>query len=696
MSKFLRVIVLILIAGVIAPVSTANADPDTANNVTVNVGSNAGTLNSGSCKGPVIRGYCSDFMECDSIGNTILKVNFNGAEPGDVYWKAGNPYCAWNDATTVHNIAPCLKYFQVYRFYGDTVDPTQSITSSKVYLTQQCQNLSTNNISTPFKLRMFTPNPWDTGQEIEVGTPWNYKNLTITNDSYDIKSGPFTVYASDECSTIAATRVYDPKCRLTTGPSKKINSDDKSCLSIAYNTSNEFNASLRDSSPVSYQGKNTTIGKALKDIIFSIVSQSYVSRTNMETMSVNSLAWLPFTAGYDDATKPITAAEQITSVDTKYNCSSAVQYIPVTIDTQSTKSTVVGACIVGVGDNVHSFKNSNSTKFGFAHYGSEVYSTGKNKNGALALNRFLPTTLTSQSVDTGVPSQLISSTQSHTSEYLASLASTIGNGSIHPYLDAKNGGTSLTASVLNNASTSTYSEKNASFAKNVKCFSQTFIPQLLNVAPTKVCPDGTVVPANSKCPIKCPDGTIVDSLDQCEKTIPTVNCTSPCIGVTLNTPAQFVVGGSMRPQIVKATATYNLANNCGHDACRSNGNISVTLSANSTGKYTKCSSGAGGNGCSYFYEVTGSGTNSNQLTFKFFSATNPNEVIKITSSVLGHYDYMDLIPQPDHAETRGSGSTAYTVMVPTPPIERWTNNVPLTTSSQNKVAGVPVIGSIGG
>jgi len=38
MSKLLRVIVLILIAGIIAPASTANADVDTANNVTVNVG----------------------------------------------------------------------------------------------------------------------------------------------------------------------------------------------------------------------------------------------------------------------------------------------------------------------------------------------------------------------------------------------------------------------------------------------------------------------------------------------------------------------------------------------------------------------------------------------------------------------------------------------------------------------------------
>lgn len=89
MSKLLRVIVLILIAGVIAPASTANADVDTANNVTVNVGNESGNTNGGKCKGPVINGYCSDFMECDSIGNTILKVNFNGAEPGDIYWKAG-------------------------------------------------------------------------------------------------------------------------------------------------------------------------------------------------------------------------------------------------------------------------------------------------------------------------------------------------------------------------------------------------------------------------------------------------------------------------------------------------------------------------------------------------------------------------------------------------------------------------------
>lgn len=708
-----------------APNFKSYADPTIANNISsskdtqAGVSSAGGSSLSGSCTTKT--GYCNGFFHCNIFGEMELDVAAYGAKVGDVYWTEGNAMCNpkynynFPGVLTTHlDLAPCIKYFDVYRFYGTPTDPTESVYNSKVYLPQQCQNIRVGTSTTAnFNLRLFTTNAWDdVTNQPSVGTPWNFYSKTISYDEFNKNSGSYKVTASEQCPTgIISSTNYNSSCRLTTGESSYLtNVSKKSCQNVQVNNSISFNSALNDKTKIMRNNQSTTLGDAVRDIIYSTLNS--VQMKTLQKNTRNSQSWLELGRDYG-------SPQDIRNVDPNFNCSNVLQFIPVTKDkniSPDKAQRVVGTCIVGVGDFVHSFYTSRSkTSLGFAHYGPTIAKPTSAKVGTLAADRYLQTSLLG--TEDATPDGYKSGTANYRAKYLAALESTIKSKEIYPKLSEAIFGQEAKTWVQYFNGTSTPDSraykltvdndaKFTSFSENVKCYSQELKPELisLNLCPDGItpmpdngvctCPDGSAIPANGVCPV-CPDGSAIPANGACPSEVPTANCDSPCITVNLNMPAKFVTGGSLRPQTVKATANYKLTNNCGHDACRANGDIKVTLKAYSNGKYIECPDEVQSKGCSFTYAVTGSGINGNQLTFKFYSGTNPGEKIKIVASVLGHYDYMDLIPQPDHQEIRGSGSDTYVVWVPTPPIPKWTYNVPLSTSAQNNINGVPVISSVG-
>lgn len=707
-SLVLLLSVVVVSPGKAEPTSAMTYGSNTANDQKVSVNGTATRALGGGCaKGVDENGYCKGNLECNTLGETVFSIDFWGGRKGDVYWSKGNPNCIGKTINGVliggpkpvkihrdiSKLAQCLKYIKVYRFYGDTNNPTKAITESEITPTQQCQNVPQTN----FNLRLFNPNPWDYSSSVPVGTPWNYKNKTFT-DNYNLEAEPFITYASEDCIAGLSSSTRYNGCRLLSGPAKKITAS--SCLDVKANSASSLEAKLSDNTKINFEGRETTVGLATKSVIFSIVQSllSVNTSAKFNDKTVNSLAWLPY------QNQIPTSPQSINQIESEYNCSSAIQYIPVEMSNSANSvSRVVGTCIVGVGDVVHLFQQGNGD-YSFAHYGEAVFSSN-GVNGVFHPDRYIKTrmNITGKEMITSPNSKkLISSyTTSYNSKYKEALRESIENSEIlgeYPVAKLeqyKDVNLSIARSL---ASGSTSGEgKFQSFSGLVSCYSQVLNPALLNAITTPtLCPDGSVMPADGVCK-RCPDGSIMTSDGVCpDNTEPTANCDSPCIEITLNTPSQFAVGGSLRPQSVKAVAKYNLSNNCGHDACVATSDIEVNLQVSSSGRFTKCSTTSQENGCSYFVEVFDKSPYKSNLRFKFYSATNPGEVIKIKATGVGEYKYMDLIPQPDHQECVGFGSERYCVMVPTPPIERWSTPQKLTTSSQNKSKGVPVIGSKSG
>ena len=676
---------ILLIPFLVVPSQRAYADSHSSSvqGTLISTG-NSGTVTSYCTLGK--DGLCSNFKyHCEADGTAIMDSVVGGyGKIGSVLWTSSAPGCKkgiFKDAkyTSKDHLVECLSYYQIYRFYGKQSNFDQFISSSKVTPVNDCQNEDQTGINTT-SARLANPNPTD-GATMELGTPWNNLNVPVARITNKEKTENLIAVASDACGS-SASRAKQGSCQITTGKPTKLPGNEETCSSLYIPAADSVKSYLNSTAKVQVDGKLVVLGEAVKSRIFGLISP-YLDDNTYATSNVLTSGWLPYNTLTGKNTLPA-AASDITALGNSLNCSSLLQYIPTLQPTALVEDkNNFTTCIVAVGTLADKYIAEGDLYF--QHHGPVILS------GNYVQERYMGTTWKTN--------DMIG--QNSLTSYTAIKASDIVNGSSRfaEYLTTRdvNGNVDpekiTNDQSLNAATKGSDEDKLNSFKKFAKCYRVTMNTSIFTI-PTEVqkviCPDGTEKPAGGTCPVT--------------PLTPSACTGNPCININLNTPKQFVVGGTLRPQKVTATATYSNIDKCGHFICRASSNaasnITLNLSSKASGGYTACnlptSNPKSPAGCSYTQVVTNSkGNNKATIDYQFFSAANPGEKITITATAAGFYDYADQVQDPCIDTSVMRGSVLTTVCVFPPKRTVWTYNAPVSNFAQSPTGSSTVIGTVG-
>jgi hypothetical protein len=677
---------ILLIPFLVTPSQQAYADSHSSSvQGTLTSDGNSGTITSYCTLGS--NGLCSNFKyHCEADGTAIMDSVVGGyGKVGSVLWTGSAPGCKkgifkTSKYASKDHLVECLSYYQVYRFYGKQSNFDQFISSSKVTPVNDCQNEDQTGINTT-SARLANPNPTDAAT-MELGTPWNNLNVPVARITNKEKTENLIAVASDACKS-STIRAKNGTCQITTGKPTKLPNNEESCSSLYIPAADSVKSYVNSTAKVQVDGKLVVLGEAVKSRIFALIAP-YLDDSTYSSSNVLTSGWLPYNTLTGVNTLP-SAASDITALGNSLNCSSLLQYIPTLQPTALVEDkNNFTTCIVAVGTLADKYVADGDLYF--QHHGPEILS------GNYVQERYMGTTWDTNSMIG----------QNSLTSYSPIKASDIVNGSSRfaDYLTTRdiNGNVnpdSITnEQSLNAATKGSDADKLNSFKKFAKCYRVTMNTSVFTMVTEPVqkiiCPDGTEKPAGGTCPVT--------------PLTPSACTGNPCININLNTPKQFVVGGSLRPQKVTATATYSNIDKCGHYICRASSNaasnITLNLSSKASGGYTACnlpiSNPKSPAGCSYTQVVTNSnGNNKATVDYQFFSAANPGEKITITATAAGFYDYADQVQDPciDRSVMRGSVLTTVCVFPPLRTV--WTYNAPVSNFAQSPTGSSTVIGTVG-
>jgi hypothetical protein len=646
-------------------------------------------------------GLCSNFKyHCEEDGTAIMDSVVGGyGKVGSVLWTGSAPGCRKGiftkaKYTSSDHLVECLSYYQIYRFYGKQSSFDQFISSSKVTPVNDCQNADTLGVNST-KARLANPNPSD-GATMELGTPWNNLNIPVARITNKVKTENLISVASDSCGK-DSKKAKDGGCAITTGKPTKLPGNEESCSSLYIPAADSVRSYINSPAKVQLDGKLVVLGDAVKNRIFGLI-EPYLDDNTYSSANKLTSGWLPYSTLTGPNALPA-APSDIKALGNNLDCSSLLQYIPTLQPTALVEDkNNFTTCIVAVGTLADSYISDGDLYF--QHHGPEILS-GNYVQERYMGTTWTPTAMIGQNSLTSYSPIKASDVVAKSSKFENYLTSRDVNGNVDP--DSITNDQSL-----NVATKGSDADKINSFKKFAKCYRVTMNTSVFTIL-EDVCPDGSAIPANGVCTapkIICPDGSEKPAGGTCPVTPLTPSaCTgNPCININLNTPKQFVVGGTLRPQKVTATATYSNIDKCGHFICRASSNaasnITLNLSSKASGGYTACnlpiSNPKSPSGCSYTQVVTNSsGNNKAAIDYQFFSAANPGEKITITATAAGFYDYADQVQDPciDRSVMRGSVLTTVCVFPPLRTV--WTYNAPVSNFAQSPTGSSTVIGTVG-
>lgn len=692
---------ILLIPFLVVPNQQAFAVEKTASSVqgTLTSDGNSGTVTSYCTLGK--DGLCSNFKyHCEADGTAIMDSVVGGyGKIGSVLWTGSAPGCKKDifknsKYASSDHLVECLSYYQVYRFYGKQSNFDQFVSSSKVTPVNDCQNENDTGIGTT-SARLANPNPAD-GATMDLGTPWNNLNVPVVRITNKEKTENLIAVASDACGS-SMSRAKNGTCQITTGKPTKLPGNKETCSSLYIPAADSVKSYLKSTAKVQVDGKLVVLGEAVKSRIFGLI-EPYLDDSTYASSNVLTSGWLPYNTLTGTNTLPA-APSDITALGNSLNCSSLLQYIPTLQPTALVEDkNNFTTCIVAVGTLADKYIAQGDSYF--QHHGPEILS------GNYVQERYMGTTwktndMIGQNSLTSYTTIKASDIVNGSSRFADYLTTRDVNGNVDPEKITND-------QSLNAATKGSDEDKLNSFKKFAKCYRVTMNTSVFTI-PEPVCPDGSAIPASGVCPVIkviCPDGSEKPAGGTCPVTPLTPSaCTgNPCININLNTPKQFVVGGTLRPQKVTATATYSNIDKCGHFICRASSNaasnITLNLSSKASGGYTACnlpiSNPKSPAGCSYTQVVTNSkGNNKATIDYQFFSAANPGEKITITATAAGFYDYADQVQDPciDTSVMRGSVLTTVCVFPPLRTV--WTYNAPVSNFAQSPTGSSTVIGTVG-
>ena len=694
--------IMLLLSLILVPINSANAgeNSSTIQGTLISTG-NSGTVTSYCTLGS--DGLCTNFKySCDADGVATMDSAVNGyGKIGDILWEGNAPGChkgifsSGTKYSSTNHLVECLSYYQVYRFYGKVSKIDQYVSSSKIYPVNDCQNADVNGINTT-SARLANPNPTD-AVAMPLGSPWNNLNIpTARVTNMNITQNLITV-ASDACGN-NLKKAKDGNCQLTTGKPKALQGSASSCSSLYVPAADAVKSYVNSTTKVDINGTLVVLGDAVKDRIYSLI-EPYLNDNTYSSSNILSAGWLPI-KNLTGVNQLPASASDINTLGNNLDCSSLLQYIPTIQPTTPTPdNNNFTTCVVAVGTLADSFLSNGDLYF--QHHGPTILA------GNYVQERYMKTVWTADNMigqsDLTKYSTISASSVLNASTTLKNqIVKTDVNGNVDP--------ASITNdSSLQAATKGKSTDKIDSFTKYAKCYQVTMNTSLFTTITDPLCPDGSAIPASGVCPVTqviCPDGSVKPANGTCP--VPPLTpsaCTgNPCININLTTPKQFVVGGTLRPQKVTATATYANIAKCGHYICRASANaasnITVKLNSSASGGYMACnmpiSNPKSPAGCSYTQAITNSNSNNTAtIDYQFFSAANPNEKITITASASGFYDYADQVQDPcvDKTFTRGSVTTTICVFPPKRTV--WTYNAPVSSFEQSPTGGSTVIGTVG-
>jgi len=630
------------------------------------------------------------------------------AKPGDesifpigaTLWEGNAPGCKQGMfARAIYgsskHLVECLDYYQVYRFYGTENNFDQFISSSKITPVNDCQNMLDKTTSTT-EVRLANPNPGD-ASDMPIKSPWNSLNITAERITNQKNTASLISVGSDGCIN-SAKRLKDGACPLTTGKAAALSGNTNSCSNLYVPAADNVKSYVNSTTKVNINGKLVELGSAVRDRIFSII-EPYLTDSTYASANKLVSGWLPYNTLTGLNPLPATASD-ITSLGNKLDCSSLLQYIPtLQPNTTITDKNNFSTCVVGVGTLADHYLVDGDSYF--QHHGSEIL------NGAYTQKRYMDTTLKISEIigisDLTTYKKInpvdVLNKSSRFKEYITSkgVNGQVNFGSISEFQLSQQ-----------SSMKGTSSDRLKAFGDFAECYQVTMNTSIFTI-PDETCPDGSAIPASGVCgeiKIICPDGSNKPAGGTCPVTPLTPSaCTgNPCINVNLDTPKQFVVGGTLRPQKVTATATYANISKCGHFICRASSNaatnITLNLTSTPSGGYTMCNTPITNPkmpaGCSYTQAISNSnGNNKATIDYQFFSAANPGEKITITATAAGFYDYADQVQDPCVDRTFRRGSVLTTICVFPPKRTVWTYNSPISSFAQSPTGSSTVIGTVG-
>lgn len=329
-ASVLIVTTLLFTPGLTNPASASSGSSDiggggTGSSDETNNNTNPGAYNplchipkvSGSYAGNVTY-YLPPFTKCKDAYKEVAKKNPRKKYP--VYTDEFFP--GPDESRWLPGVAQCTIGFDEFRFYGTTQNPIMAGTLSRINVLDRC--LPSNVASA----RVFYPNPKD-AQFVQTGSIWNRVGDA---ENYHLDK----LHASDNCSNT----LKFPDCLATSLPPR---ASFGTCTSLQVKGANSIEQYLRNpATPAEFKAK----------IQGALLSQYNLVRDNAR--KAGSLYPNARAASSIDFNYPITTpgvaplirdAAGITSIGDAYNCSSAVEFIPV-IKEENRPAAVIGACVV--------------------------------------------------------------------------------------------------------------------------------------------------------------------------------------------------------------------------------------------------------------------------------------------------------------------------------------------------------------
>ena len=323
---------LVALSALLAPAGTLPAEASSGSSDVGGGGSNqAGETNNNAganslplCYYPTVSGeyaskiyyYNPPFTGCiDSYGKVAQK-NPNKNMPSFT----GSKLDEEKASTWLPGVAQCTIGFDEFRFYGTADNPVQAATLSRVNTLDRCLP------SDVAFSRVFYPNPKDAGG-VPAGTVWNTVGNAINHHKDPLN-------LSDNCS---ASMKY-PNCLTTSLPPRAKIGD---CKNLIVRGENSIKAYLQ--SPNTPEEFKSKIQNALLSQ-YNLVNAS-AKRAGSLYPNARAAASIDVPFGSLRSAPSISAASSISGIGDAYECSSAVEFIPVQKET-GRAPVVIGACVV--------------------------------------------------------------------------------------------------------------------------------------------------------------------------------------------------------------------------------------------------------------------------------------------------------------------------------------------------------------